>query len=352
MSISDDSHIIRDNITLLDALDALNCLSGEVMTLLVIDAQGHMCGTLTDGDIRRSLLKGANLLDKVRDVMHRNFRYLTGSTPDVAEIKRCRQQGITLLPMLNDNGNIIKIYDLSKCRSALPINAILMAGGRGERLRPLTLSTPKPLLKICDKSIIDYNIEALASNGIDDITVTTNYMAEQIHDHFSQPICGINVKCIKEPTFLGTIGATSLIRHKSGGITLVMNSDLLTTISYEDFYINHIEQNADISIATVPYTVSVPYAILDIDETKVNSLQEKPTFTYQANAGIYLFNNDILSSVKPNKRLDAPDLITQSITQGRKVVYFPINGTWIDIGSPNDFKQAQELMRHHNDLNT
>ena len=346
----DDPHIISDGITILDALDALNKLSGEVMTLLAVDAEGRMTGTLTDGDIRRCLLQGSGLLDKVRSVMHRNFRYLHSGESNVAELRRCRQLGISLLPVLDDNGCIQRIIDLTRCRSVLPVSAILMAGGRGERLRPLTLTTPKPLLKIGSRPIIDYNVESLAAHGITDITVTTNYLAEMIHEHFSEPLYGVNVKCLRETAPLGTLGAVSLVERDDNGVTLVMNSDLLTTISYEDMYLKHIEDKADITVASVPYMVSVPYAILMTDGSHVNSIEEKPTYTYQANAGIYLINNSLLNTLKPGERIDTPELIERAIADGRRVSFFPISGLWMDIGSPSDFKQAQELMRHHHDL--
>lgn len=225
-----------------------------------------------------------------------------------------------------------------------------MAGGKGERLRPLTLTTPKPLLEIGGKAIIDYNIEALASVGIDDITVTTRYLAEQIHQHFATPVAGVKVKCVEETMPLGTIGAAALVSRTEEGNTLVMNSDLLTTISFEEMYMRHIEEVADVTIAAIPYVVSVPYAILTTDGANVNGIEEKPSYSYYANAGIYIFSNKLLDTVPSDSRTDATDLIEQAIDKGLKVVYYPINGTWIDVGSPNDFKQAQDLMRHHNDL--
>ncbi len=171
-----------------------------------------------------------------------------------------------------------------------------------------------------------------------------------IHEHFSEPRYGVNVKCLRETAPLGTLGAVSLVERDDNGVTLVMNSDLLTTISYEDMYLKHIEDKADITVASVPYMVSVPYAILMTDGSHVNSIEEKPTYTYQANAGIYLINNRLLNTLKPGERIDTPELIERAIADGRRVSFFPISGLWMDIGSPSDFKQAQELMRHHHDL--
>lgn len=344
-----NQYVINEKATILEALRQLNSLSGQ-MVLIATDQCGVMTGTLTDGDVRRALLAGVSLSAAVKEAMHRNFKAIKTKSVDVNLMRKCRMTGIGILPHLNEDGTIKHIYDLTKTKSVLPLSAILMAGGKGERLRPLTLNTPKPLLEIGGKAIIDYNIEALSLVGINDITVTTRYLAEQIHEHFATPIAGVKVKCVTETQPLGTIGAASLVPRDKEGNTLVMNSDLLTTISFEEMYMQHIEEQADVTIAAIPYVVSVPYAILTTDGVTVNGIEEKPSYSYCANAGIYIFSNKLLDTVPSDSRTDATDLIEQAIDKGLKVVYYPINGTWIDVGSPNDFKQAQDLMRHHNDL--
>jgi dTDP-glucose pyrophosphorylase len=338
---------------MLAALGRLNDLSGGAMTLFVVDDDNRMCGTLTDGDVRRALLAGHGTDEPVSAVMHRNFKAITaqncGDTA-VTNIRDMRQFGITLVPKLDADSRIIDIVDLSVTHTMLPLSALLMAGGKGERLRPLTLTTPKPLLQIDGKAIIDYNIEALAACGINDITVSTRYLAEQLYTHFSAPVAGVQVKCITEDSPLGTIGAASLISHKPGGNTLVMNSDLLTTISFEDMYLRHISEQADITIAAIPYQVSVPFAILTTEGHQVHGIEEKPSYSYFANAGIYIFRNSVLQTLRQDVRTDATDLIEATIRNNGRVVYYPINGTWLDVGSHADFAQAQELMRHHRNL--
>jgi NDP-sugar pyrophosphorylase family protein len=303
--------------------------------------------------VRRALLAGHGTDEPVSAVMHRNFKAITaqncGDTA-VTNIRDMRQFGITLVPKLDADSRIIDIVDLSVTHTMLPLSALLMAGGKGERLRPLTLTTPKPLLQIDGKAIIDYNIEALAACGINDITVSTRYLAEQLYTHFSAPVAGVQVKCITEDSPLGTIGAASLISHKPGGNTLVMNSDLLTTISFEDMYLRHISEQADITIAAIPYQVSVPFAILTTEGHQVHGIEEKPSYSYFANAGIYIFRNSVLQTLRQDVRTDATDLIEATIRNNGRVVYYPINGTWLDVGSHADFAQAQELMRHHRNL--
>ncbi|MDE6131238.1 MAG: NTP transferase domain-containing protein [Muribaculaceae bacterium] len=340
-------YLIPSGAALLDALARLNSLSGGPMTLFVTDEAGRVTGSLTDGDVRRALLAGMPLDCPVDRAARRDFSYISTDHPDVELLRECRRKGLRLLPELRPDGTLSRIVNLDRTTNLLPLSAVLMAGGKGERLRPLTLNTPKPLLQIEGKAIIDYNIEALAAVGIDRITVTTRYLAEQLDRHFSAPVAGVQVHTVREEQPLGTIGAVSLIDLPDDGDTLVMNSDILTTISFEDLYIRHRESGADVTIAAIPYQVSVPFAILSTEGERVTGLQEKPTYAYFANAGIYIFRNSILRSISRDTPTDAPDLIARVIDEGGHVGYFPVNGTWLDVGTPADFAQAAELMRHH-----
>lgn len=345
-----NGHIISTKATVLDALASLNTLSGKVMTLFVIDENGSMAGTLTDGDIRRAILDGASLSDSVTRALNRRFRYLKEGDTDLQALRRWRNEGIRLIPVLASDGSILEVIDTTVTPTRLPLSAILMAGGKGERLRPLTLTTPKPLLEIDGKAIIDYNVEAIERAGIPRIRVAVNYMAEKLRNHFAERDNRAAIECVGEPAPLGTLGAASLMEHEPGGDTLVMNADILTTLPLEDFYLHHREQRNDITIAAIPYNVAVPYAILTTDgsdSNRVTALEEKPCYGYYANAGIYIISNDLLSGLPEGERTDTPGLIEKAIGEGRRVGYFPISGVWIDIGSPADFAHAAELMRQH-----
>lgn len=347
------SNIISQNASLLEAIKSINSLSGHAMTLFAVDADGRMVGTLTDGDIRRALLAGVPLDAPVARAVHSDFRAIAHDEPDaVGLLAEFRRQGIRLVPRLDADGHIAEIIDLDRTHNRLPVSAILMAGGKGERLRPLTLDTPKPLLQIEGKAIIDYNIEALAAAGVDDITVTTRYLAHKIADHFASPVAGVQVKCVEETAPLGTIGAAALVDLPADGDTLVMNSDLITTVSFEEMYMRHRDSGADVTIAVFPYQVSVPYAILDLDGERVAGLSEKPTYSYYANAGIYIFRNEVLKTLDGRSRTDATDLIDRVIAARGHVAYYPIKGIWIDVGSPADFRHASELLHHSAQLKT
>ncbi|MBD5361311.1 MAG: NTP transferase domain-containing protein [Bacteroides sp.] len=334
-----DKHLISPSATLREALRALNNLSGMAMTLLVVDPDRHLLGSLTDGDVRRALIAGLNLDSPVAEAMHRDFRALADDMTPM-DIRRVRAQGIRLLPVIDSEGRVVRILDLFRQSTRLPLRAMLMAGGRGERLRPLTDTTPKPLLPVGGQPIIDRNIDALRRVGVDDITVSVNYLAEQIEAHFA----GSDVKCVRESAPLGTIGACSLLPADGPATTLLMNSDLLTNISFEDFFIHHSENQNDITIATIPHVVSIPFAVLTTDGDRVTGIEEKPTLTHYANAGIYLIRSSLLRNLKP-ERLDAPDFIAGQIRSGARVGHFPISGFWLDIGTPADFRQAADLIK-------
>lgn len=340
------SHILPSSATLSDALTALNALRDGLMTLVVTDNAQRLQGTLTDGDVRRALLRGVGLGDNVMSAVNTRCHSIDAADIQPARIRQLRQDGIRLLPIIDHQRRLLRLIDIFRIHNLLPLKAVIIAGGMGERLRPLTLNTPKPLLPVAGRPIIDYNVMALIQVGVTDITVTTRYLAHKISEHFARPIEGVQVRCVCEDAPTGTIGSAALAGPYPGdGYTLVMNSDLLTTISFEDMYLHHADTQADITIAVTPYTVSVPYAILSIgDEGRVTGLDEKPTYSHYANAGIYIIANRLLAALQPNQRTDATTLIEQAIADGCRVSYYPIRGTWIDIGTPADYRQANDLM--------
>ena len=340
-------HFISKNKSLLEALQQINTLAPEPLVLFVCDENNRMVGTLTDGDSRRALVSGASVNDSVEKVMHSNFNYMSvGMINDVSEIKRQKDLKMKLVPVLDSENHIVDLINLEKLKSRLPIDAVLMAGGKGERLRPLTEKTPKPLLPVGGKAIIDHNIDRLISYGVMHINVTVNYLGEQLEEHFKEPKGDIKVLTVREPKFLGTIGSVKFVKDFYNDTVLVMNSDLFTNINYEDFYLHFKEHNAVMSVAAVPYTVSVPYGIFDLEGREIQGLIEKPTYNYYANAGIYLIKRSALEEIPDDTFFNATDLIEKLITENKKVIRFPLNGTWIDIGNPREYQKAQDLVKH------
>lgn len=340
-------YTIKESATIREALVALDGNTHDWQTLFVVDDNECMVGTLTDGDIRRGLIKGAGLNDTVSNVMHKDFKFVREGQYDALLLKSYREKQIYFIPVLNDNDQIVKVCNLIKYHNFLPVDAVLMAGGKGERLRPLTEKTPKPLLPVGGKAIIDHNVDRLISYGIKHISVTVNYLGEQLEEHFREPHNEVQVNCVREPKFLGTLGSIRYVGQFYNDTVLVMNSDLFTNINYEDFYMHFKEHEADMSVAAVPYSVSVPYGILDLEKRRIiKGLIEKPTYNYYANAGIYLINKNVLEEIPNDTFFNATDLIGKLISEGKKVIRFPLNGTWIDIGNPQEYQKANELVKH------
>jgi Nucleoside-diphosphate-sugar pyrophosphorylase involved in lipopolysaccharide biosynthesis/translation initiation factor 2B, gamma/epsilon subunits (eIF-2Bgamma/eIF-2Bepsilon) len=341
-----ERYILPETATIKDALVALDKNSDDVLTLFIVDKVGKMLGTLTDGDVRRGLILGIDLKESVTSIMHSTFRYISDDRKDVKLIKDYKERGIKLLPYLTKDGRIEKVYALNKISSLLPIDAVIMAGGKGERLRPLTLTTPKPLLKVGDKCIIDYNVDSLISYGMENISVTVNYLGEQLVDHYKEKRNNIQIKCVREPNFLGTMGSVKFVDSFVNDTVLVMNSDLFTNIDYEDFYLHFLENNADMSVAAVPYSVNVPYGIFELTGRDIQGVKEKPTYNYYANAGIYLIKKKLFDLIPDGVFYNATDFIDTLIAKHHKVIRYPLTGYWIDIGKPEDYQKAQELVKH------
>ena len=342
-----NNHIISKDKTLLEALSQINELAPEPLVLFVVDEEQRMVGTLTDGDSRRALIAGASVNDKSEKIMHRNFNYMRADDIDnVQELCHQKKMQMKLVPILDEDKHIIDIINLEKFKTRLPVDAVLMAGGKGERLRPLTEKTPKPLLPVGNKAIIDHNVDRLIEYGVQHISVTVNYLKEQIEEHYQIPRNGIKVNTVREPNFMGTIGSVKFIEHFYNDTVLVMNSDVFTNIDYEDFFLHFQQHDAEMSVAAIPYNVSIPYGILNLDGRNVQGILEKPKYTYYANAGIYILKRRALNEIPDDTFFNATDLVEKLIMKGRNVIRYPLNGTWIDIGNPQEYQKAQDLVKH------
>ncbi len=346
--MNSEDFLISYKSTIIDALKKIDEYSSfGTRILFVEDENKKICGSVSDGDCRRGLIAGKQLNAPIYEIMNKNFTYLNKNEYDIETIKKIRSLQLKYVPVLNENGSLYKVRDFTDGKSFIPVDAVLMAGGKGERLRPLTLETPKPLLKVADKPIIDYNIENLIHYGIENINVTVNYLGEQIEKHFSEPVNGQTIKCIREGQFLGTIGSLEIIKDWKNDTILLMNSDLFTNIDFESFYLHFKKHNADMSVAAVPYNVNIPYGIFDIENTReIKGIKEKPSFYYYANAGIYLIKRELLSLIPKDTFYNATDFMEKLIELNKKVIRYPIAGYWIDIGKPEDFKSVQEFARN------
>jgi NDP-sugar pyrophosphorylase family protein len=263
-------------------------------------------------------------------------------------IKNYKDAGIRFIPVIDVNKKILRIADLDQLRSIIPADVVLMAGGKGERLKPLTDNTPKPMLKIGEIPILVRNIQRLINYGISNFHVSVRHMADKIISGLKEhEMNGAAISFVKEEKPLGTIGSVKLIGKFKNDAVLLMNSDLLTNIDFHDFYKRFVESGSDMLVATIPYHIDVPYAVMQInDQEEVISFSEKPRYTYYSNAGIYLFKKELVNLIPDNDVFDATHFMEAIIAGKKKLSSYPIHSYWLDIGRVEDFYKAQEDVKH------
>jgi len=339
-------HLITSKTPIKEALQKLDILARDAI-LFVVDANDKLIGSLTDGDVRRGLLKGITIDGDVGVIIQQNPRFIRKGSRDIHKIIKLRSQNFRILPVIDSADKVITIINFRNLRSYLPIDAIIMAGGRGQRLKPLTDITPKPLLKVGDKSIMEHNVDRLALYGIDNFWFSVKYLGNQIVDYFGDgKDKNRSIQYVWEDEPLGTIGSASKIDDFKHEHVLVSNSDILTNLDYEAFYLDFLEKDADFAVLTIPYNVSIPYAVLETSNGHVLDFKEKPTYTYYSNAGIYIFKSALINSIPKGQMFNATDFMEMIIAQGKTLLHYPIVGYWLDIGKPNDFKKANEDITH------
>lgn len=346
-SIMDEIHLIKGIDTVRNALIQLNELSTDAI-LFVIDENRKLKGSLTDGDLRRGFIKGLGFEDSLLDFIQSNPKFIYEDEFDQEKLEAYKNKNFKIIPIIDRDNVVVDILNFKTRTTLLPIDAILMAGGEGKRLRPLTEHTPKPLLKVGDKPIIEYNIDRLARVGVKNMYLSINYLGEQIEAYFGDGSDrSLNIDYIREDKPLGTIGSVLLVDDYQHDEILVMNSDLLTNIDFADFYKTFKNSNADMAVAATSYSVDIPYAVLETDAAqRVKSLKEKPKYTYFSNAGIYLLKKEVLKMIPKETFFDITDLMEKILAMNLHLITYPINGYWLDIGKHDDFKKAQEDIKH------
>lgn len=350
MSIHWKRQIIEDTTSILEALKLMEQLKIINIDLFVVNKQGVLLGSLSDGDIRRSILKGESLNVSVTQSMNTNCKYTRTMILSDIEKSMLKEKQIRFIPVVDESYIIRNIIDMEQYVGEIPVTAVIMAGGRGERLRPMTDDCPKPLLVIGDKPIIEHNIDRLRKFGVKNVVISINYLGDMLYDYFGDGSeKEMDISYVREDKPLGTAGAIGLIDKIEDEYILVMNSDLLTNIDFADFFNDFIHANADMAVAATSYQVDIPYAVLEVDDSKqVLSLKEKPRYTYYSNAGIYLLKSELKQRIPYNEFYNITDLMENVIDSGKKLITFPILGYWLDIGKMPDYKKAQEDIKHLN----
>ena len=318
---------------------------GGAQIALVVDGFHRLIGTVTDGDIRRALLNGSSLDDEVCQVMNNDFRYVSGTNNVDSALKMMRQSHLHQIPVLDEKGCVIQLLLLEELIAPveLPNSVVIMAGGKGTRLLPHTQSCPKPMLLVDGKPMLEILLEQCIAAGFVKYYFSVNYLKEQIVDHFGDGRhWGVTIEYLFEDEPLGTAGSLSLLPSSVLHPFLVLNGDVLTRLNYRRLLTFHEESNAQATLCVREHETNVPFGVVQTNGIELAGFQEKPTYSYQANAGVYMISPKLLPLLQPHEYTDMPSLLQVAQESGFRVVVCPIHEYWIDVGRPETLSQAKE----------
>ena len=327
-----------------DCIKLLNKL--ELKILFILDENNKLIGTLTDGDIRRAILNGNELSDSILKAMNKNFVKYTKES-DLSDIEtKVLKDDLQAIPVIASNGTILEVHAAgAHLKQAKNDNTVLlMAGGFGTRLTPLTDDCPKPLLKVGEKPIIQTIIENFIEYGFHNFVISTHYKSEMIKDYLGD---GNNLNCsieyLQEESPLGTAGCLSLLSKKHLNKPLfMMNADILTKVNFTQLLDFHLKAKTSITMCVRNYTHQIPYGVIRTNDHLIESIDEKPTKVSKVNAGIYVIDPDTIKNLTKGKNIDMPSLINNELEKNSSSVsVFPIHEYWLDIGQIEDYQKAQ-----------
>jgi dTDP-glucose pyrophosphorylase/CBS domain-containing protein len=332
--------------------DVMVCIDRNAKGIaLIVDQAYRLVGTITDGDIRRAVLSGTALDSPISELLQHkaDSRYpepitaVSGTSSDQL-LRIMREQMVRQIPLLDQERRVVGLATMDELfpREQLPLQAVIMAGGFGTRLRPLTEKLPKPMLPVGDRPLLELTIQRMREAGIRQVNITTHHQPERIVEHFGNgETLGVDINYVTEDSPLGTAGALSLIEMPDTPL-LVINGDILTKVDFRAMLDYHRKHNADLTVGVRQYSQQVPYGVVECDGAYVQQVREKPVFSFLVNAGIYLMEPTVHRYVPQDQRFDMTDLIQQLVQDGCSVVSFPIVEYWLDIGQHTDYERAQK----------
>lgn len=335
-------HILLSPVsTIRRALEVID--SGAMKIALVVDANQKLVGTISDGDIRRAILKGVGLDSLIEGFYNTN--------PTTCGINDSREKILQLaaakmiyqIPVVNNDGCIVGVAEIDEILqpTGRSNKVVLMAGGLGTRLSPLTDSIPKPMLHVGKKPILETIIENFAKYGYRDIILSVSYKSHVIEEHFGDGTAfGVKISYVHETKRMGTAGALSLMRDQLSESFFVMNADLLTNVNFEHLHDYHESHNAMATMAVREYDFQVPYGVVNISDSQITSIEEKPTHKFYVSGGIYMLNPESLELIPNDQFFDMPSLFDTIISKGANALSFPIREYWLDIGRMSDYEKA------------
>ncbi len=335
---------ITPETTIFQALEIID--KGSEQIALVLDAGNRLVGTVTDGDIRRGLLQGISLQENVQRIMNRKPTVARANESHHEILTIMKNKSLLQIPVVDANDKVVGVRFIRELLQADRDEnwVVLMAGGLGTRLRPLTENTPKPMLKVGDKPILEQIITSFSECGFKKFFVTVHYKAEMVKDYFGNgEQLGVSIDYLNEPIQLGTAGALGLLPDKPLKSMFVMNADLVTDMNFGQLLSFHREQLATATMCVHQYDFQVPYGVVTLNGSHINQIDEKPTQSFFVNAGIYTLEPRVLDYVPKASYLDMPTLFTRLIEDGEPTAAFPIHEEWFDIGRIEDYVKAQKI---------
>jgi len=331
------------NSTIKEALQIID--NGALQIAIIVDENDKLLGTLTDGDIRRGLLKGFDLNSPVESIIFKKPTIAKISNTKEEILKLALSKKIHQIPIVDDNEKILGIQEIEELikPKEKTNKVVLMVGGLGTRLRPLTENIPKPMLKVGNKPILQTIVEKFAEYGYTNIVMCVNYKSQIIQDYFGNGSeFGVSIEYVLEDQRMGTVGALSLLKDKPNEPFFVMNGDLLTNVNFEHLHDFHISNNSEGTMCVREYDFQVPYGVVNIDESRILSIEEKPTHKFFVSAGIYMLSPEVFDYIPQNEFYDMPTLFDKLIKENKNVISFPLREYWLDIGRIEEYKKANE----------
>ncbi len=349
---------LRPDATLKDA--AQNIEKTKNTLAVITDTEGRLLGTITDGDIRRALLAGHQLTDFVTVCMNENPTTADVSSSETYQLDLLRSRKVIALPLVNSKGHckrIVRIYDLEQTEGKGSAEgfygAIIMAGGEGRRLLPLTEKTPKPMIQVGGVPLIERQVQRIIKAGIKRIFISVNHLSHVIEEYFGDGSNhGVPIRYLREDKKLGTGGSLSLLPapEEIDDPLIIINGDVLTTSDFGHLLNFHQEHEAVVTVGVVDYHLEVPYGVVKVQGVHVVALEEKPSQRFLCNAGIYVLSPEVLKFLPKDQSFDMTDLIEVCLKNDIKVGVFPIHEFWTDIGTPRELEKAREAVKNLDDF--
>lgn len=336
------SSLISPTVSIRKAVEAID--QSGIQIALVADDKGVLIGTVTDGDVRRALLRSVSLDAPVSSIMNAKPTVARDHDSQASILGMMRKTTHRCIPVVDTAGKVLRIALLDKLIQPAEKNnpVVIMAGGLGARLSPLTDDCPKPMIKIGAKPILETILESLCEYGFRNFFFSVNYRSEMIKDYFADGSrWGVSIQYLQEPTKLGTAGALSLLPGGISAPLIVMNGDILTRVNFEQLLDFHLEHKASATMCVREYDVQIPFGVVTIEGQKILGIEEKPIHRHFVNAGIYVLEPETLELIPGNTYVDMPSVFEKLVSTERETAVFPIREYWLDIGQLEDLERAR-----------